>query len=51
MNSDDRLDRLEKSMYGNGKRGALERLGRLEIMTAIILAMQISILVKLFIGG
>jgi hypothetical protein len=51
VTQDERFTRLEKSMYGNGKRGVLERIGRIEIVAFIILGFQISILVKLFLGS
>lgn len=51
MIMNDRLKNIENKIYGNGKRGMLERIGRIEIVIYIILSLQASILIKLFLGG
>lgn len=47
MNMAERIERLERSMFGNGKRGVFERIGRLEIMATIIISLQIPIIIML----
>ena len=47
MNIDERCKRLEAATFGNGKKGVLERIGRLEVMTTIIIGLQVPILLLL----
>lgn len=50
---EERLVKIESTLYGNGKRGVLERIGRLEIIMLSVgiglLTMQIMNTIKLFI--
>ena len=47
----ERLDKHDDTIYGNGKRGVLERIGRLELMVmtvgATIVGLQVPILIML----
>lgn len=49
MNVSERITKVESTLFGNGKRGVLERIGRIEIMTAIMVTLNIAILVRLFV--